>query len=925
MAETAVSLVVDKLVPLLAKEVKLLKGVRKDVEDIKNELDSIRSFLKDADARAENGDTNESLKTWVKQVREIAYHIEDVVDEYMLRVASRRHRQGFIGFLYKVARLLKKLKISHEIASEIQDIKISVRDVKDRSLRYNFDSSSGGSSSGDHNITWHDPRVASLFIEESELVGIESPRNELISFLEQSASKRTVISVAGMGGLGKTTLAKKVYDNQMVRGHFDCHAWIAVSQSYKMEDLLRKMIKQFYEERKESTPRGIDTMEGIILMQKLREYLEQKRYVIVFDDVWGIDFWRTIKHALPDNNKGSRIIITTRSDDVALSCKESPLDGVHKLQPLPEDRAWELFCKKAFQSGVCPQELEVLSHEIVGKCEGLPLAIVAIGGLLSTKIKDVSQWKKLLDSLGSEMESNPHLIGITRILSLSYHALPYFLKSCFLYFGIYPEDYSINCMRLIRLWIAEGFVKEKRGKTLEEVAQDYLTELIHRSLVQVSWVDFDGKARSCRVHDLMHEIILSKSEDLSFCRVVVEEDSSFDGKTRRISIHDSADNVAESICNTPIRSIFLFEVDKLPKSLIATFIANFKFLKALDFADAPLDYLPEEVGNLFHLRYLSVRNTKVKMLPKSIGKLYNLQTLDLKRSLVHELPIEINQLCNLRYLSAYYFDDKSRYHFNSCLGVKIQEGIGCLEALQKLCYMEVNHGIGLISELSKLRQLRKLGILKLTREHGRALCASIEKMKHLQSLQVNSISADEILDMQHIPSPPPFLRYLGLVGRLAKLPDWIAKLQNVVKLTFNWTRLTIDPLKVLQALPNLLKLNLYDAYEGEQLHFVEGGFQKLKVLTLFKLNGLKSVIIDKGALPLLGELAIGTCPQLETVPSGIHHLRNLTTLYFIDMPKEFTLQMKPNGGQLYWIVEHIPAVSINYEREKGGYDTYPLR
>ena len=178
---------------------------------------------------------------------------------------------------------------------------------------------------------------------------------------------------------------------------------------------------------------------------------------------------------------------------------ESPYYHVYKLPPLSLEKALELFYKKVFQcdGGKCPPIFIDLSRAIVDRCGGLPLAIVAIGGLLSTKDKILYEWCKLHNSLSSELETNPHLMNITKILSLSYHDLHYNLKACFLYFGMFPEDYCINCARLIRLWIAEGFVKEKKGITLEDVAQGYLNQLICRSLVQVAWSDDVGRFRSC--------------------------------------------------------------------------------------------------------------------------------------------------------------------------------------------------------------------------------------------------------------------------------------------------------------------------------------------------------------------------------------------------------------------------------------------
>ncbi|KAH7545428.1 hypothetical protein FEM48_Zijuj01G0092800 [Ziziphus jujuba var. spinosa] len=180
-----------------------------------------------------------------------------------------------------------------------------------------------------------------------------------------------------------------------------------------------------------------------------------------------------------------------------------------ELKPLDPEKAYELFCKRAFRvefGGRCPPSLNDLSRKIVKKCGGLPLAIVAIAGLLSTKDRTVYEWDKLHSSLSSELESNPHLTSIKRILLLSYYDLPYYLKCCFLYFGMYPEDYSIKLSRLLRQWIAEGFIKSKKDKTLEGVAHQYLSELIHRSLVQISDVHFlRGTCKACRVHDLLHE------------------------------------------------------------------------------------------------------------------------------------------------------------------------------------------------------------------------------------------------------------------------------------------------------------------------------------------------------------------------------------------------------------------------------------
>ncbi|KAI4356085.1 hypothetical protein L6164_000133 [Bauhinia variegata] len=919
MAEIAVSYALNQLVPLLRQEAKQLSSVHKEFADIKNELESIQAFIKDADKRAAaEGDNSDGIKTWVKQLREIAFRIEDIIHEYMIYVGQHTHHRGYIASLHNIASSIKTLKPRHEIASKIQDIKSSIQGIKERSERYGFISSfvqGSGSSNVIQSAKWHDPRMTSLFIEEDEVVGFEPPRDELVGWLIKGATERAVISIVGMGGLGKTTLAKNVFENQKVTRHFDCQVWITVSQSYSAEGLLKEMMEQFCKATREPLPLGMYTMDEKSLITEMRHYLKQRRYAIIFDDVWKLEFWDEIALALPDYNNGSRIVITTRMMGVAEFCKKSSLVFVHKLQPLPPNKAWELLCRKAFWfefDGNCPLELVDISTEIVQKCEGLPLAIVAIGGLLSTKGKTLLEWQKLRQNLSLELESNPHLTSLTRILLLSYDDLPIYLKPCLLYFGIYPEDFSISCVRLIRQWIAEGFVKYEKGKTLEEVAEECLRELIQRSLVQVSLVYVDGKARRCRVHDLFREMIIKKVQDLSFCHFMnlnQDDTSSFDETIRRLAVTTSSEDAQWSFGNSSIRSMFIFTADHLPESFLSRFSGKFRLLKVMDFQDASPSHVPDGLGNLLHLRYLSLRNTNAKALPKSIGNLLNLETLDLKQTLISEIPAEINKLTKLRHVLAYYRNYDTRFLLNLERGVKVKDGIGHVMSLQKLYHVEA--GLDLIKEFKRLKQLRKLGLKLVKREYGHALCDSIADMKNLECLDISAITEDEIIDLHPISSPPHQLRRLHLRGRLDKLPTWVPKLEHLVRLSLAYSKLTNEGVKLLKTLPNLLDLSLFiDSFDGGSLHFEEGGFQKLRELRLNGLKELNSILIDKGALPVLKRLEIGEIPQLKEVPLDIHRLENLEVVYFMDLPGEFNQSIDPDEGKGYWAIVHVPVVHV---------------
>ena len=279
------------------------------------------------------------------------------------------------------------------------------------------------------------------------------------------------------------------------------------------------------------------------------------------------------RNVLPRNNQGSRTIISTRKRNIASCCATSQHFIYNlNLYPLTNKEALDLFLKKAFPSGKSLDSCADWSEKIVKRCEGLPQAIVAIGNILSNKPKTVTEFKKVHDNL----EFEPGSLEYIRKFSQSYYHLSPNLKSCFMYFCNFPEDYSVTRGRLIRLWIAEGFIEKIRGQTLEQVADDYLDELVQMSLVQVSRWDCEGRVRSCRVSNLVRGFILSKSEKENFVTVITTPQTNWSEKHRRLSLHICSTNILQGKDFSYVRTLSMFGGEKSFELLVRGVFSNFR-------------------------------------------------------------------------------------------------------------------------------------------------------------------------------------------------------------------------------------------------------------------------------------------------------------------------------------------------------------
>ncbi|XP_027183542.1 disease resistance protein RPM1-like [Coffea eugenioides] len=941
MAETVLSFVLDQLSTFLREEGRLLGGLRQEVQFIRDELGHMRAFLREAEAKEE--DAQPRLQEWIKQVRDAAYDTEDILDEFVARFA--RHRTtGFYGSVQRIFSSIKNLRARHRVASEIQSLKSRIKSISEGHQRYQSEygiSAQGSSSlSAVNNTTWRYSRDDALLVEEAKLVGVDHPKKHLISqLLKRDDYQLKVVSVVGMGGLGKTTLVKKVHEDPEVRRHFPVRAWVTVSQTCDFQDLLKDLIQQLHKEGKKPVPQSIESMTTTELKKIVKDFLQQAgRYAIVFDDVWDVEFWNTIKFALPESSHGNRIMLTTRKADVAsASCTES-LGYIYRMEPLSLEDSWTLFCNKIFKGNSCPGHLMDVAKSILDKCEGLPLAILAISGLLALKdVNRIEEWEMVRRSLGVELEGTGKLDRVKRILSLSYSDLPWHLKICLLYTSIYPEDYKIGCLRLVNLWIAERFVEWREGMSIEDIAWGYFSELVNRSLIQVTGVFYEGMPGYCRIHDLLREIIISKSREQNMVTITTGQPTRWPSeKVRRLIVHTSCSNntqhhqQTQNCCFDHLRSFVTVGSTNplLSRMLLSKVLESSKLLKVLDLTgqETP-EEVPNEIFNLFHLKHLDLCGTRVERVPKAIGKLQHLEYLNLGNTGVRELPMEILKLQKLRVLKVHQRVDASHDDYGHH-GFKAPSNMGGLLALEILNCIDVSSGSAIVKEIGKLTQLRELGITKLRREDGKELCSSLANLTSLQVLRVASIAKGddhEIIDLNHHPPPlssssssfPQSLRMLILCGRLEKMPQWVAHLHNLVRIDLDWSRLRgeEDPLESLQHFPNLGEINFCGSYQGEGLCFKAGGFLKLKQLHLKRMEGLRWMRVEEGALPHLQKLFLQQLPSLEELPMGIQHLIQLQRLNLYEMSsqlREKLLENQKEDSEDYRRIAHIPEILIGY-------------
>lgn len=553
MAETAILLAVKKISIAMAGEIlslakpmfrnksELVAALPSNMELVKEELEIIHAFIKKISTTQCNDIV---LETWLRQARRLAYDVEDIVDQFIY-IVGESQVASCVSNLKKLFKKPQSLFSLDRMATEVEKVKHRLRELSARRDRW----VQSNASALDVEIPNYDNKQEAYQFRhsqsdnEDDYVGVDKYREILNKLLYSEDCSRCFIAVCGMGGLGKSSLVHSVYKREL--SHFDCRAWISVSQSCKIDDILRNMLKQF-RGNDDKVQSEVGKMNIEELRTELKKFLEQKRFMIVLDDVWRGAVALEIRNLLSNCGRRSRVVITTRIDEVASIAEDA---CKIRLEPLNKQDAWILFCRKVFwkiQNHICPPELQRWGEMIVNKCAGLPLALVALGGLLSLRDKSEAEWKSLYSKLTCELHDNPDINHVEWILNLSYRHLPDYLQNCFLFCAMFPEGRLLKKKKLIRLWIAEGFVEQRGTISLEEVAESYLIELVHRSMLQVVERNSFGRIRRFRMHDLVRELAIKLSEKECFS-------SRYDDTSGVTQIVPDSRRVSVLRCKTDIR------------------------------------------------------------------------------------------------------------------------------------------------------------------------------------------------------------------------------------------------------------------------------------------------------------------------------------------------------------------------------------
>ncbi|KAM3741356.1 hypothetical protein ACB098_08G170700 [Castanea mollissima] len=878
--------------------------------------------------------TDTIVKEWLDELKDAVYHAEDLLDEIATEALWRQVEADFGTSTSKVRNFISTSfdQFGRKLESKIQAV---VDKLENLALQIH----AIGLREGVEGRSSHRVPTTSLVDPETIIYGRDDDEKAIVNWLlsndvASNNHSTGVIPIVGMGGVGKTTLARQIYNNQKIIKHFSLKAWVCVSEEFDVPKITKKILESV-------SPQKHDDTDFNKIQTELKNYLMGEKCLLILDDVWNENYedWALLSIPFKYGASGSRIIVTTRNDSVASIM--SPIQKL-RLNKLSEEDCWLLFANRAFEnekSNAYP-ELERIGKEIIKKCGGLPLAAKALSCLLHSKL-DEEEWNKILKS---EIWNLPNDGGnILPALRISYYYLPSHLKQCFAYCSIFPKDYLFKKEELVQLWMGEGFLQQhNKNEEMEVIGAEYFLDLVSRSLLQRS----NGSKLCFLMHDLVHD--LAKSIFGRFCfRLEGDNTNKIIDRTRHFSYLRTMYDIPEkftALCKAKnLRTFISLEMKEEDKNKNKYFhltnkvphdlLLKLRFLRVLSLSHYCNIELPESIGDFKHLRYLDVSFTEIERLPESTCMLVNLQTLNLSEcKFLVKLPKNMRNLINLRHL---YISG------TSLKNMPIQ--MGRLQCLQTLTKFVVDKDIGFqLEELGKLSNLR--GVIVISNLQNvinstNALEAKLKEKEHLKELTLEWDAANGIFfqserDVLNNLQPHTSLTKLVIKNyNGTSFPNWIgdSSFSNITVIHLNSCR-NCSSLPSLGQLPSLQDLFVFgfDEVVTVDADFYGSGsytitpFQSLKILRFEAMSKWEKWSPyhgegedEGGAFPSLQELYLERCPKLsKSFPLDIfpklrflnikrcsnmeslsvsegHHLTDLLELKICDCPNFVAF---PSGG-----------------------------
>ncbi|PIN08450.1 Apoptotic ATPase [Handroanthus impetiginosus] len=817
MEDLAVDFLLQNLQRLQIYRPHLIREAENHLETLENNLRLFKAFLND-DATKKALTQNDSVLGLVCEINEVVYELEDIIDAVVSQAAESKTKNYFLrAFPTPPEKLLA-------IVKDVESFGFTIRDMYEARSTIDF----AGVQTNDDEL-----EEAPQLRKDNNVVGFEDEASRVIGHLKEQNDHLDVISIVGMAGLGKTTLAAMVFHDPEIQYEFRTRIWVCVSQDFTEKNVFLAILRELM-----SITDNMYRKSNKELAQLIASYLGgRRRFLIVMDDVWTLKDWDELKIAFPQSNNMGKVLITTRHTQVAWNA--NPNRRPHRLRFLNEEESWLLLKSVVFGTHDCPVKLIEVGRVIAKQCHGLALALMVMGGILAKTNSAldamdarINEWEKIAESM-DEYRYNLGGSGLVKFISLSYKRLPYHLRTCFHYLTMFPEDFEIPVWKLIRMWISEGFVEQKANLSLEEVAESYLKDLISRNLVTVSKFYVDGRVKTCRIHDTVFEFCKTGAgcDSENFIK---EMKKSIDGDFEppissiqiyhRLCIHsDVLDFISSKPCGPCVRSFGCFSRDEiiLPTENISDIPAGFKLLRVLDVNPIKFIRIPSELYHLVHLRYIALSFIDVTVLPAAFSKFWNLETLIFyTTSRTLEVKADIWEMIHLRHLKTNASANLLKKGKSNEQGENLQT-LGTISSETLL----LNGKNGSFDSFKKLENIEKLKL-------------------------INDLFSDSILEGQlRLPPPykyPPKLRSLTLSDSFL---DW-------------------SQMSILGMLENLEILKLkHKAFMGKHWKEVDGGFNHLEVLQIGRTD-LVSWIASGHHFPRLRRLELRNCEGLKEVPLG---------------------------------------------------------